>query len=594
MATLKKRTHTCGELRSEHAGRTVVLNGWVDRIRDLGGIKFILLRDRYGFTQVVFDPSNEDVYKTALQLGIEYTISVTGIVRERPKDAVNLKMPTGEIEVLATEVEILSESDTPPIYINIDDDSSEELKLKYRYLNLRKPKMQRNIIFRHKVVQAVRNYLNKRDFLEIETPVLTKSTPEGARDFLVPSRLRPGKFYALPQSPQLFKQLLMVAGFDRYYQIAKCYRDEDFRADRQPEFTQIDLEMSFADSEDVFAIVEGMLSHAFKETLNVELTTPFPRLTYEEAMERYGSDRPDRRYGMELHDVSEAFVGTGFRVVSEALGRGEVVKGFLAKGLSSKFSRKRLDEYTAFVKENGLGGLIWIKVEDELRSSILKHCPDEIKKVVEYLNAEASDIIFLAVGNRETVSKALGKLREKLIAEEKPEVTGFDVLWVTDFPMFSYNEEEGRIEAEHHPFTMPNLEDLDKFGETEPLKVRSHAYDLVINGYELASGSVRIHRRDIQNRIFEMIGLTQEEAQEKFGFLLEAFKYGPPPHAGIAFGLDRLVAIMVGTSSIRDVIAFPKAASGNDPMTGAPSEVSARQLEELKIKIIDEKDGKKR
>ncbi|MDK2954278.1 aspartate--tRNA ligase [Kosmotoga sp. DU53] len=591
---MKKRTHTCGELRSEHAGRTVVLNGWVDRIRDLGGIKFILLRDRYGFTQVVFDPSNEDVYKTALQLGIEYTISVTGIVRERPKDAVNLKMPTGEIEVLATEVEILSESDTPPIYINIDDDSSEELKLKYRYLNLRKPKMQRNIIFRHKVVQAVRNYLNKRDFLEIETPVLTKSTPEGARDFLVPSRLRPGKFYALPQSPQLFKQLLMVAGFDRYYQIAKCYRDEDFRADRQPEFTQIDLEMSFADSEDVFAIVEGMLSHAFKETLNVELTTPFPRLTYEEAMERYGSDRPDRRYGMELHDVSEAFVGTGFRVVSEALGRGEVVKGFLAKGLSSKFSRKRLDEYTAFVKENGLGGLIWIKVEDELRSSILKHCPDEIKKVVEYLNAEASDIIFLAVGNRETVSKALGKLREKLIAEEKPEVTGFDVLWVTDFPMFSYNEEEGRIEAEHHPFTMPNLEDLDKFGETEPLKVRSHAYDLVINGYELASGSVRIHRRDIQNRIFEMIGLTQEEAQEKFGFLLEAFKYGPPPHAGIAFGLDRLVAIMVGTSSIRDVIAFPKAASGNDPMTGAPSEVSARQLEELKIKIIDEKDGKKR
>jgi len=591
---LKKRTHTCGELRSEHAGRTVVLNGWVDRIRDLGGIKFILLRDRYGFTQVVFDPSNEDVYKTALQLGIEYTISVTGIVRERPKDAVNPKMPTGEIEVLATEVEILSESDTPPIYVNIDDDSSEELKLKYRYLNLRKPKMQRNIIFRHKVVQAVRNYLNKRDFLEIETPVLTKSTPEGARDFLVPSRLRPGKFYALPQSPQLFKQLLMVAGFDRYYQIAKCYRDEDFRADRQPEFTQIDLEMSFADSEDVFAIVEGMLSHTFKETLNVELTTPFPRLTYEEAMEMYGSDRPDRRYGMELHDVSEAFVGTGFRVVSEALERGEVVKGFLAKGLSSKFSRKRLDEYTAFVKENGLGGLIWIKVEDELRSSILKHCPDEIKKVVEHFNAEAGDIIFLAVGKRETVSKALGKLREKLIAEEKPEVTGFDILWVTDFPMFSYNEEEGRIEAEHHPFTMPNLEDLDKFGETEPLKVRSHAYDLVINGYELASGSVRIHRRDIQNRIFEMIGLTQEEAQEKFGFLLEAFKYGPPPHAGIAFGLDRLVAIMVGTSSIRDVIAFPKAASGNDPMTGAPSEVSARQLEELKIKIIDEKDGKKR
>ncbi|ACR78936.1 aspartate--tRNA ligase [Kosmotoga olearia] len=591
---MKKRTHTCGELRSEHAGKTVVLNGWVDRIRDLGGIKFILLRDRYGFTQVVFDPSNEDVYKTALQLGIEYTISVTGIVRERPKDAVNPKMPTGKIEVLATEVEILSESDTPPIYVNIDDDSSEELKLKYRYLNLRKPKMQRNIIFRHKVVQAVRNYLNKNNFLEIETPVLTKSTPEGARDFLVPSRLRPGKFYALPQSPQLFKQLLMVAGFDRYYQIAKCYRDEDFRADRQPEFTQIDLEMSFADSEDVFAIVEGMLSHTFKETLNVGLTTPFPRLTYEEAMEMYGSDRPDRRYGMELHDVSEAFVGTGFRVISEALGRGEIVKGFLAKGLSSKFSRKRLDEYTAFVKENGLGGLIWIKVEDELRSSILKHCPDEIKKVVERFNAKIGDIIFLAIGKRETVSKALGKLREKLISEEKPEVTGFDILWVTDFPMFSYNEEEGRIEAEHHPFTMPNLGDLDKFGKTEPLKVRSHAYDLVINGYELASGSVRIHRRDIQNRIFEMIGLTHEEAQEKFGFLLEAFKYGPPPHAGIAFGLDRLVAIMVGTSSIRDVIAFPKAASGNDPMTGAPSEVSERQLEELRIKIIDEKDGKKR
>lgn len=591
---MKKRTHTCGELRSNHAGKTVVLNGWVDRIRDLGGIKFVMLRDRYGFTQIVFDPSNKEVYKTALKLGIEYTISVTGIVRERPEDAVNPKMPTGEVEVLATEVEILSESDTPPIYINIDDDSSEELKLKYRYLNLRKPKMQRNIIFRHKVVQAVRNYLNKNNFLEIETPVLTKSTPEGARDFLVPSRLRPGKFYALPQSPQLFKQLLMVAGFDRYYQIAKCYRDEDFRADRQPEFTQIDLEMSFADSEDVFAVVEGMLFHAFKETLNVELPTPFPRLTYEEAMEKYGTDKPDRRYGMELHNVSEAFTETEFRIVSEALERGEIVKGFLAKGLSSKFSRKRLDEYTAFIKENGLGGLIWIKVEDELKSSILKHCPEEVKKVTKQFSAENGDIIFLAVGKKEIVSKALGKLREKLISEEKPKVTGFDVLWITDFPMFSYNEDEGRIEAEHHPFTMPNLEDLDKFGESEPLKVRSHAYDLVINGYELASGSVRIHRRDIQNRIFEMIGLSHEEAQEKFGFLLEAFKYGPPPHAGIAFGLDRLVAIMVGTGSIRDVIAFPKAASGNDPMTGAPSEVSERQLEELKIKIIDEKDGKKR
>jgi len=588
---LKKRTHTCGELRASDTGKTVTINGWVDRIRDLGGIKFIQVRDRYGITQVVFDPQEEELYGQALKLGNEFCITVTGSVRERPDDAINRRLPTGEIEILASEMELLSDAEVPPIYINIDEESSEEMHLRYRYLDLRRPKMQRNMLTRHRFVQAVREYLNKNGFVDVETPILGKSTPEGARDFLVPSRLKPGKFYALPQSPQIFKQLLMVSGFDKYYQIAKCFRDEDFRADRQPEFTQIDVEMSFADEEDVFSMAEGLMKHAFREAASAEIKTPFKRFTYEEVIDLYGSDKPDTRYGMEINDMSDLFRETTFKVIAEAIDREERIKGFLVKGKAERFSRKKLDEYTAFAKESGLGGLMWAKVEnDGLKSSVLKHCPDEIARASSLLEAEEGDLILFSIGESAVLSKALGQIRGKIIREEEFEVEGFDFLWVTDFPMFSYNSEEGRIEAEHHPFTMPDLEDLEKYAETDPLRVRSKAYDLVLNGYEVASGSVRIHRRDIQSRVFDLIGLTREEATEKFGYLLEAFKFGPPPHAGIAPGLDRIVAIIVGAQSIREVIAFPKVASGADLMTSAPSEVSRKQLDLLKLQVKDAGD----
>jgi len=589
---LKNRTHTCGELRESDTGTKVTLNGWVDRIRDLGGIKFVLLRDRYGFTQVVFDPQNTGLYSIALELGNEYCVSVSGTVRERPADARNAGMPTGGVEVLADELEILSDSDVPPIYINIDEESGEEMHLKHRYLDLRRPKMQNNIITRHRFVQAVRSYLNKNGFIDIETPILGKSTPEGARDFLVPSRLKPGRFYALPQSPQIFKQLLMVSGFDRYYQIAKCFRDEDFRADRQPEFTQIDIEMSFADENTVFSMAEGLMKAAFKEAIDVDLETPFRRLTYAEVIDLYGSDKPDTRYGMEISDLSPDFEGTTFSLIQDALDQGKKVKGFLVRNLAESFSRKRIDDYTQQAKDLGLGGLMWIKVDgDSLKSSILKHCEKEVKKTVESLGATAGDLILFSIGESTPLSKALGQLRLKICKEESIKVEGFDFLWVTEFPMFSYNTEEQRIEAEHHPFTMPDLDDLEKYSDTEPLKVRSKAYDLVLNGYEVASGSVRIHRQDIQSRVFDLIGLSREEALEKFGYLLEAFRFGPPPHAGIAPGLDRIVAIICGASSIREVIAFPKVASGADLMTSAPSGVTVKQLELLGLQLKDNGDN---
>ncbi len=588
---LKKRTHTCGELTASDTGKAVTLNGWVDRIRDLGGIKFVQVRDRYGLTQVVFSPQNVNLYSQALKLGNEFCISVTGSVRKRPEDAVNKKLPTGEIEILASELELLSDAEVPPIYINIDEESSEEMHLKYRYLDLRRPKMQRNVLTRHRFVQAAREYLNSNGFVDVETPILGKSTPEGARDFLVPSRLKSGKFYALPQSPQIFKQLLMVSGFDRYYQIAKCFRDEDFRADRQPEFTQIDVEMSFADEEDVFSIAEGLMKHAFAEAVSADIPTPFRRFTYKEVVDLYGSDKPDTRYGMEIRDITEVFAGTEFRVINEAINRDECVKGLLVKGKADHFSRKKLDEYTALARDSSLGGLMWAKVEgDGLKSSILKHCPDELEKMISFFKAERGDLVLFSIGESVALSKALGQIRGKVIKEEEFSVEGFDFLWVTDFPMFSYNSEEGRIEAEHHPFTMPDLEDLEKYAETDPLRVRSKAYDLVLNGYEVASGSVRIHRRDIQSRVFDLIGLSREEAEEKFGYLLDAFKYGPPPHAGIAPGLDRIVAIIVGAQSIREVIAFPKVASGADLMTSAPSEVSRKQLDLLKLQVRDAGD----
>lgn len=589
---MTKRTHTCGELTEKDDGATVTLCGWVDTIRNLGGIEFARIRDRYGFTQVVFDPQNESLFSRARSLGPEFCVAVTGTVRKRPPEAQRSDQGTGMVEVLAKELEVFSTSEVPPIYINIDDKSSEELRLKYRYLDLRKPLMRDRMITRHVFTSAVRDFLNAQGFLEIETPVLTRSTPEGARDFLVPSRLRPGRFYALPQSPQLFKQLLMVSGFDRYFQIAKCYRDEDLRADRQPEHTQIDVEMSFVDEEDVFSLAERLMKHAFECTTDTEVSIPFRRLTHEQALLSYGSDKPDTRYGMEQFDFAPWFRETSFAVIANALDKGYSIRGFVADGLAGSFSRKRLEEYTEAAKTLGLGGLLWIKIEDDgsIKSSIMKHCSEQVEKLIADNAISKGSIVFFSVGPTTILSKTLGELRKKIISEESLSADGFEFLWVTDFPMFSLEQETQRVVAEHHPFTMPNLEDLEKYGMNDPLKIRSRAYDLVINGVEVASGSVRIHRQDIQRKVFEMLGLSNEEAQSKFGFLLEAFKYGPPPHAGIAPGLDRLVALVVGSDSIRDVIAFPKTASGSDLMTGAPSDVSPDQLKELHLRVKDEED----
>ncbi len=589
---MKKRTHSCGELTTKHCDNEVTLSGWVDRIRDLGGIKFVMLRDRYGYTQVVFDPEKTKSHEKAQKLGNEYVITVTGVVRERPDDAINPEMKTGYIEVLAKDLEILSVSQTPPIYINIDDNASEEMRLKYRYLDLRKPTIQKNLNIRHEAAQTTRNVLNEKGFLEIETPVLTKSTPEGARDFLVPSRIRPGKFYALPQSPQLFKQLLMISGIDRYYQIVKCYRDEDFRADRQPEFTQIDLEMSFVDRDDILQLTEEIFDNIFKNVLQKEIKIPIDRMTYTEVIEKYGSDKPDRRYGMKITDVSDCFSKTNFRLIKSSLEKGEKVKAILVKDVGDKFSRKRIDNLTEIAKENGLGGLLWVKLEEELKSPVAKHCADELKSVSDALSAEENDVILLAVAENKLASKALGRIRENIIHEDCEKMEGFDLLWVLDFPMFTYNEENDRLEAEHHPFTMPYVEDIEKYKD-EPLKIRSHAYDLVVNGYEIASGSARIHDSSLQQKVFDIIGLDRKITKERFGFLLEAFKYGPPPHAGIAVGFDRLIMILSGSSSIRDVIAFPKTTTGSDLMTLAPSSVAEEQLRQLKIKLV-ENDGEEK
>lgn len=581
-----KRTHTCGELNKKNLGEAVILNGWVERIRDLGGIKFLLLRDRYGFTQVVIDPDkNKDLYKKANKIGNEYTLEVSGTVRARPDEAINKNMTTGEIEILAEDFIILSESENPPIYINTEEDeASEDLRLKYRYLDLRRKKIQKNIILRHEVAQVMREYLNNLNFIEVETPILGKTTPEGARDFLVPSRIRKGNYYALPQSPQLYKQLLMVAGFDRYYQIVKCFRDEDFRADRQPEFTQLDLEMSFVDQEDIFKLIEGLFRNIFEKVLSSEINTPFERMTYNDAITNYGSDKPDLRYGMKFEDLTDYFNFSTVSFIKSALEENEKITGFIAKNLSENYSRKKIDELTEFFKSLGMSGLLWIKGGNNIKSSILKVCPEEVKKIVEDFSISEDDILFIGIGKGYGYYKKLGRLRDRVIKDNSLAAEGYDIHWITDFPMFSYDEEEKRYKAEHHAFTMPDLDDLKSYFPDEIDKIKSTSYDLVLNGFELASGSVRIHRRDIQNRIFEIIGIDDDEANEKFGYLLEAFKYGPPPHAGIAIGVDRLIAIFANANSIRDVIAFPKVASGADLMTGAPNEPSDDQLNELGIK----------
>ena len=583
-----RRTHTCGELREANIGENVVLNGWVDNRRDLGGVIFVDLRDRYGITQVVFEPTyNKQTHELGSQLRNEFVISVEGKVRKRPAETDNPKLPTGHIDVMVDKLIILNKAETPPFPIKEKVDVSEDLRLKYRYLDLRRETMQKNLLLRHQMYQSVRKYFDEQKFVEIETPVLMKSTPEGARDFLVPSRLHKGKFYALPQSPQTYKQLLMVSGFDRYFQIVKCFRDEDLRADRQPEFTQIDVEMSFVDTEDVFEIVEGLMKKLLKEVKGYDLETPIPRLTFNEAMEKYGSDKPDLRFELEMVTLNETIKNSEFRVFKDAIEGDGIVTGLLAKGCGD-YTRNQLDVLTDFVKKLGAGGLIWMRVkEDGLEAPVAKFFTDEEKKnIINAMNAEAGDLIFILAGKKLKTLSQMGALRlemaKRLDLIPKEEV--WKLLWVTEFPLFEWDDDTQRYYAMHHPFTSPVLEDVDKL-ESEPGNVRARAYDLVLNGNEIAGGSIRIHSADLQSRMFKALGISETEAEEKFGFLMGAFKYGAPPHGGIAFGFDRLVMLLANESSIRDVMAFPKTASATSLMDNSPSPVDEQQLKELHIKL---------
>lgn len=591
-----KRTHMCGELTSQNVGENVVLMGWVQRRRDLGGLIFVTLRDRTGIIQLVFDQEeSSDLFDKAATLRSEYVIACRGQVVNRAPEAINPNMATGEIEVKAEELRILSKSETPPFYIEDNTNVSEALRYKYRYLDLRRPEMQRNLMIRHKIASQVRNFLNERGFLEIETPMLTKSTPEGARDYLVPSRVHPGKFYALPQSPQLFKQLLMLAGYDRYYQIVRCFRDEDLRADRQPEFTQIDIEMSFVEIDDVLTINEEMIAHIFKQVLDIDIPTPFKRMTYKEAMERYGSDKPDTRFGLELVDVSSLVANSEFKVFSGAVKKGGSVRAINAKGAGDKFSRRDIDSLGEFVKTYRAKGLAWINVTPEgVKSPIAKFLSqEELDAILNHLKAEPGDLLLFIADENEIVFQALGQLRLELARRlDIIPKDQYNILWITEFPLFEYDQEEGRYVAKHHPFTSPMDEDLHLL-ESEPEKVRAKAYDMVLNGNEIGGGSIRIHDMSLQERMFKALGFTMEKAWEQFGFLLEAFKYGAPPHGGIAYGLDRIAALLAGRTSIRDVIAFPKVQNASDLMTNAPSFVDEKQLKELHISIdkkIENKD----
>ncbi|HQI40346.1 MAG: aspartate--tRNA ligase [Ignavibacteriales bacterium UTCHB2] len=588
----KTRTHNCGELREKNIGEDVVINGWVDRRRDLGGVIFIDIRDRYGITQVVFEPTfNSQAHLDAKDLRSEYVISVEGVVRKRPADTDNPELPTGHIDVMVNKLIILNEAETPPFQIKDDIDIHEDLRLKYRYLDLRRSKLQKNLLLRHKMYQVTRKYFDENNFAEIETPVLMKSTPEGARDYLVPSRLHKGKFYALPQSPQQYKQLLMVAGMDRYFQIVKCFRDEDLRADRQPEFTQIDVEMSFVDQEDVFNTVEGLMKKLFTEIWNKELKTPLLRLSFDEAMEKYGSDKPDIRFNLDMKTLNSVFNNTGFKVFKDAIDSNGIVTGLLASGCGD-YTRNQLDVLTDFVKGYGAKGLIWIRVKDngngsELESPTMKFFTDEEKKnLIQSLGAKAGDLIFILSGPKLKTLNTMGVLRLEMakrlnLIKEDSEPK---LLWVTDFPLFEWDEEAKRYYAMHHPFTSPRLEDVQLM-ETDPGKVKARAYDLVLNGNEIAGGSIRIHNSELQAKMFKALGISEEEAQQKFGFLMNAFKYGAPPHGGIAFGFDRMAMIFAGENSIRDVIAFPKTASAVSLMDDSPSVVSEEQLKELHIKV---------
>ena len=583
-----KRTHMCGELTAADEGKTVVLTGWTAKNRLLGGLIFLTLRDRTGIVQISFnDETDREVFKKAERVRSEYVLAVRGRVAKRTKENINPDMKTGEIEVMAEEIRILNESETPPFYIDEGIDTNDALRLKYRYLDLRRPDMQRNMVMRHRVAKIARDYFDEQGFMELETPILTKSTPEGARDYLVPSRVHPGKFYALPQSPQQYKQLLMLAGYDRYFQIARCFRDEDLRADRQPEFTQMDMELSFVDIDTIIEINEGFIKKVFGEVLGIDIKTPFLRLPYKEAMDRFGSDKPDTRFGMELVDISDEVKDCGFKVFTDAVKNGGSVRCINAKGLGASLTRKTLDSLTEFVKTYRAKGMAWIVVEEGgLRSQITKFLDeDTVNAILKKADAQPGDGILIVADKNSVVYDALGALRIEVANRfDMIDKTKFNFLWVVEFPLFEYSEEEGRYMAMHHPFTAPMDEDIDLL-DTDQAAVRAKAYDIVLNGTEIGGGSLRIYNTALQQKMFEKLGFTKEQAWERFGYLLEAFKYGTPPHGGMAYGLDRLVMIMAGCDSIRDVIAFPKVQTAAELMTNSPDVVDDIQLKELSLKL---------
>ncbi|MEF9921890.1 MAG: aspartate--tRNA ligase [Anaerovoracaceae bacterium] len=586
MSNLFKRNHMCGELNINNINEEVVLNGWVQKQRNLGGLIFVDLRDKTGIVQVTFDDKVPvELFNKADTLRSEYVVGIKGIVKERT--AKNSNLSTGDIEVFATDLVIYSEAETPPIYIKDDDNVDDNLRLKYRYLDLRKVKMQKNLTFRHKIAKCARDYFDEQGFTEVETPILIKPTPEGARDYLVPSRVNPGHFYALPQSPQMFKQLLMVGGTDKYMQIAKCFRDEDLRADRQPEFTQIDLEMSFVDVDDVIQVQEGFLKKLFKDVMDVEIVTPLPRIPYDEAMERYGSDKPDTRFGFELKSLNNAVKGTEFKVFADALANGGDVRGICIDGGSEKFSRKDLDKLTDATKHYGAKGVVWLRVlENEINSSVNKFFDQAgLKAIADVFQAKAGDLILVVADKAKVVFDSLGFLRRDIAGKlGMLDDSQYNLLWVVDFPLYEQDDETGQFKAMHHPFTEPKEEDIPLL-DTDPMKVKANAYDIVLNGVELGGGSIRIHDRELQAKMFEVLGLSKEECDEKFGFLIEAFKYGTPPHGGLAYGLDRLVMLLSWEHSIREVMAFPKNQNAQCMVSEAPGNATAEQLEELGITL---------
>lgn len=579
----------CGALSAADIGRNVTINGWVAKRRNLGGLIFCDIRDKQGIVQVVFnDDIPKELFDKADSLRSEYVVGIKGEVRKR--ESVNPDMKTGEIEIFASDLEIYATSETPPIYVKDDDNVSDDLRLRYRYLDLRKPSMQKNLMFRHKVMKICRDYFDENGFCEIETPILIKSTPEGARDYIVPSRTRAGEFYALPQSPQMFKQLLMVSGCDRYMQIAKCFRDEDLRADRQPEFTQIDLEMSFVEEDDIMTMQEGFIKRLMKEAKGVDVETPFLRMKYDEAMSRFGSDKPDLRFGFELKDLESVMAGHDFPPVDNALSAGGSVRGICVTGAADQYTRKKIDKLTDHIKSFGASGMIWMKLtKDGWSSSVNKfYDADALAKIGEVFGAAEGDLILIVADRDKVVFDSLGFLRRHLAGElGLLDDNDFKFLWVTDFPLFEYDEEEGRYQAMHHPFTSPKDEDIDKV-ESDPGNAHAKAYDIVLNGVELGGGSIRIHDRDLQSMMFRALGLTDEDIEQKFGFLVEAFKYGAPPHGGLAYGLDRLVMLLAGEKSIRDVMAFPKNQNAQCMVCGAPAPVEKSQLDELFISVNEE------